>query len=236
MCTLELQNVSKSFGRTPALHDVSFSVASGECVLLSGGNGAGKSTLLGCIAGTVRPDHGCILLFPNGSKVSTGSRERSAGEAPRSLRRQIGFVSQALFLYDDLTVAENLRLFADCCSDESGLRILSEEIARFQLSAFLERRFSECSQGIARRASIVRALLARPDLLLLDEPYSSLDQIGRAALDQVLLQYKSAGKTVILASHDPEILARHTGPRLILRGGEVVDATLPQGQSQQALH
>jgi ABC-type multidrug transport system ATPase subunit len=179
----------------------------------------------------LRPDHGRILLFPSGSKLGTGD-----GETPRSLRGQIGFVSQALFLYEDLTVAENLRLFADCCNNDSGLRVLSEEVVRFQLSPFLERRVSECSQGIARRASIVRALLSKPELLLLDEPYSSLDQVGRTALDQVLSQYQSAGRTVLLASHDPEILARHTGPRLGLRGGEVAESTPRREQSQQALH
>lgn len=231
MCTLELQNVSKSFGRTPALRSVSFRVESGDSLLLTGGNGAGKSTLLGCIAGMLRPDQGRILLFPREAKLGADD-----AETPRSLRGQIGFVSQALFLYNDLTVAENLRLFADCCDSDSGLRVLSEEVIRFQLSGFLKRRVSECSQGMARRASIVRALLNRPELLLLDEPYSSLDQIGRAALDQVLDQYRNAGKTVLLASHDPEILARHAGPRLRLHGGAVEDFTRKQEEPQQALH
>ena len=155
---VELVRASRLYGGFAALREVSLRVQPGAAVLLLGENGAGKSTLLRLVAGLTAPSSGEVRVF---------------GEEPRAQRDRVAFMSHAPLLYDELTALENLRYFAELYS---GAGIEPERALHdVGLDPALPRRVGEYSQGMRQRASLARALMLEPDLLLLDEPFSNLD-------------------------------------------------------------
>lgn len=188
-----LRQISKVYGMRPILRGVDLVVAKGERLVLFGPNGAGKTTLLRITAGLTRPTTGAGTV--GGWPLST-----HAG-AVRSL---IGVVSHHTLLYDELSAEENLRLYAYLY----GLRTqgAAERIAEvlemtglYQRSADVVRTFS---RGMQQRLAIARALLHRPSVMLLDEPYTGLDQQAASRLDSMLSTMAEAGCTILLTTHD----------------------------------
>lgn len=202
MSLLTVSNLCKSFRYSFALRKVSFNVVEGESIVLLGNNGAGKSTLLSCIAGVLRADSGEIKL----------SGSSSPGDP--LFRRQVGFVSSELFLYEDLSVRENLQLFAELHLAEYSKPEIEAFAESFGVESFLGKRVAECSQGMKRRASIVRAMLLSPKVLLLDEPFAHLDQQSRENLSQILKSKVEQGITVLVATNDL-FVRKHHGKRII---------------------
>ena len=188
---IEARHLAKSYGERQVLDDVTFQLEQGQCLALFGPNGAGKSTLLKLVSLLIKPTNGELYL--GGTQV---------GEEQDGLRRRIGVLSHQSFVYDALSARENLdfygRLYglakpadrADQLLDQVGLSLFAGDPVR----AF--------SRGMVQRLSIARALLHEPDLLLLDEPYSGLDQSAVAMLDEVVDRAKAAGTTILLISHD----------------------------------
>lgn len=213
---VELTHVSRLYGSFAALRDVSLTLPAGSSVLLLGENGAGKSTLLKVIAGLVTPTLGSIHLF---------------GLSPTDARDRLAYMSHASMLYDELTGLENLRYFAGL--HESFLRpkpytLNPEEALRdVGLDPRLPQRLSEYSQGMRQRASLARVLLTRPDLLLLDEPFSNLDAASsRAMVDrlQSWLAETSAtntARTLILTTHQAELARPLAQTTLALQNGRI---------------
>ncbi len=160
---IRLENVSRLFGRFPALRKVSISFTTGRCYVLLGENGAGKSTLLRVLAGLLEPTLGSAQIFVD------GKGEKIAGQ-----RARIGYMSHAPMLYDELTAIENLRYFAAlyrtcaCLTPEAALQAVG-------LDPQLDRPVGQYSQGMRQRTSLARVLLPQPSLLLLDEPFSNMD-------------------------------------------------------------
>jgi NitT/TauT family transport system ATP-binding protein len=176
-------HVSKTYGRgTEALADVSLTVEPGEFVSLLGPSGCGKSTLL---------------------RIAAGLEHADAGRVERP-ERDIGFVFQDPTLMPWASVADNVALplrFARTRRDEIGPRV-AEALARVGLTAAAGAYPRQLSGGMRMRASIARALVTRPKVLLLDEPFAALDEIGRFALDLELLRlYADEGLTVIFVTH-----------------------------------
>ncbi len=174
----EAEGLVKRYRRAPVLNGVDFRVGPGEAVCLLGPNGAGKTTLLRIAATLVRP---------------------SAGVVRRAARARIGFASHHSLLYPELTVAENLRFHArlhqvaldlDALLEAHGLAHVRRTPARL------------LSRGTAQRAALARALLHRPDLLLLDEPFAGLDAASRGRLARMIAEARSRGAALILATHD----------------------------------
>jgi heme exporter protein A len=188
---LELRRVSKYFGDSAALRNVSLRFSSGECVLIYGPNGAGKTTLLRMLASLSQPTEGEIWL--DGDRVPRQSAE---------YKRRIGFVSHATLLYDDLTVQENLRLAGKLF----GLTGLDARIDfLLDLFAVQERRTElvrTLSRGLQQRVTLVRALLHEPDFVLLDEPFTGLDAASSSSLENVLRRLAEQGHAVIFSTHD----------------------------------
>jgi len=185
---VEVQGLGKRYGWTWALRGVDLRMAPGEKVLVFGPNGAGKTTLFKLIAGIVRPSEGRIRI---GGMDADGN--------PEAARRQVGFVGHRPFLYDDLTVRENLRFYGELYGiPKPSLRVdaLLEWVG-LRHAADLPAR--ALSQGMAQRISVARALLHDPSVLLLDEPFSGVDPQGRAVLEGVL---EEEGRTVLMATHD----------------------------------
>jgi len=189
---LEVSRVSKRFGRTNAVLDVSFEVDAGSVLGLAGPNGAGKSTLIRMLATVVRPTKGRITV--NGLDVVHKASQ---------VRQLIGYVPDVHSLYDDTKVWEYLSFFSRCY--KMPARIRSAAIAELlKLVDLFDFRFAYCnslSRGQQQKLLIARALLNEPELLLLDEPLAGLDAQSRIEMLEVFRELASIGKAVVIASH-----------------------------------
>ena len=176
----ECQAVTCRFGHFTAVHEVSIQIRRGEVVGLLGANGAGKTTLIRMLLGLQRPTAGQVALL---------------GEPPsRQTRRQIGYVPQGLGLYDDLTAAENMKFAAAVFGTSPAA--LPEEITR-RAGVPVGR----LPLGLQRRAAFAQALSHGPDLLILDEPTSGVDPLGRARLWDTIARAARAGAGVLVSTH-----------------------------------
>lgn len=203
---LKLDGVSRRFGRSLAVDNVSLEVASGTTTALLGPNGAGKSTLLRIAATLLRPERGSVRLF--------GLDPQSDG---LEIRRRIGFLSHESFLYPDLTPVENLQFYARLFGLDRADERIEKIVDELELGPWLSRPLRALSRGASQRAALARALLHDPDLLFLDEPFTGLDAESSDRLDQLLGRLRHAGKTVVLSTHDLGRVAALADHVVILR-------------------
>jgi heme ABC exporter ATP-binding subunit CcmA len=197
-------------GRFPALAGVDLDVARGEIVLLRGPNGAGKTTLLRVLAGLtpVTTGEGSVL----GLDLRTDAR---------AVRRRVGLLGHQSFLYDDLTVADNVRFWAR--AHGAAAAHATEAIEHLGLAGRLaDVPVAKLSAGQRRRASFAVLLARRPELWLLDEPHAGLDAVGRDLLDDLVVRAAAAGATVVLSSHEADRAEAIAHRTVHLQGGRVV--------------
>lgn len=190
---IKVENLSKSFGPVTALRGVNLSVAEGEFVVIVGPNGAGKTTLMRILATLSRMTAG---------QVSIGGHVLPAGAI--QARRQIGFVGHQPLLYGDLSAEENL-IFYGRLYDVSDLT--ARVTQALEMVDLAHRRYDlvrTFSRGMQQRLAIARAVLHQPRVLLLDEPYTGLDQDAAARLEQMLSSAARGGDTVVMTTHDLE--------------------------------
>lgn len=202
-------------GRFPALAGVDLDVARGETVLLSGGNGAGKTTLLRLVAG--------LLPVHQGEAEVLGT---DLVEDRRSHRRRIGFVAQDTGCYDDLTVRENLR-FASRAAGGTAAAV-GEAMDALELGRLADVRHGKLSTGQRRRLALAIAIAREPELFLLDEPHAGLDAPGRAYLDEVMRRAAGEGRSVLIASHELELVRPFASREVVLTNGQAHGA-VPAG-------
>ena len=199
-------------GRFPALAGTDLHVDSGEVVALRGPNGAGKTTILRLCAG--------LLPIAQGTAWVLGHDLR---DERREVRRRVGLVGHHTALYDDLTVAENVRFWgrAAGATDDDG----EAALVRLGLDGRLrDLTASRLSTGQRRRASIAAMVARRPELWLLDEPHAGLDEDGRDLIDALIAEAGERGATVVFASHEHDRVAR-IDPRVVqVDGGMVHEA------------
>jgi len=218
MALIEIEGLVKLYGLMPVLKKLDLTVNRGEFVALLGANGSGKSTLLRLL---------CALTKPTAGRITIGGWELPREAA--AVRAQIGLVSHKTLVYDNLTARENLVFFARLYNvplRERDQRIdgLLRRVGLHRRQDSLVRTFS---RGMLQRLSIARALLHQPDVLLLDEPYTGLDQSASAVLDAITLEAQSEGRTVIMTTHDLDRAARLAGRAVILARGQIAhDAPL----------
>jgi heme exporter protein A len=193
--SVEAREVSRHFGRRKALSRVSLQCRAGEIVGLFGPNGAGKSTLLALFS---------TLMQPSVGEIRFG--DRLAASLGDVLRRHIGVLGHDLFLYGDLTAAENLEFFGRLYGLPPAT--LPASVAAALATAGLESRAGDrvasFSRGLRQRLALERALLHQPRLLLLDEPFTGLDDESAAALTTRLRHIRESGGIVLMATHDFE--------------------------------
>ena len=189
--SLRFHEVSQVFGRRRALHRVSLGATAGTITALLGHNGAGKSTLLSIAA---------TLLRPTSGTVSYGDISAEAGGT--ALRARIGLLGHDLYLYQELTAAENLRFFAEIYALDGVERRIDAALERAGLADRRDDVVAGFSRGMRQRLALERALIHEPRLLLLDEPFTGLDEAARAALRARLDTARAAGAIVILTTHD----------------------------------
>ncbi len=188
---IEVSRLVKRFGPKIVLRNLDFSVQAGEFVALLGPNGAGKTTFLRILASLSSPTYG---------RVSIAGHELP--HQASAVRRRLGVVSHLPLLYGDLTAEENLsfygRMYAVPALEKRMNEVL-ETVGLVQRRKDLVRTFS---RGMQQRLAIARAVLHDPDVLLLDEPHTGLDQDACEMLDAILRQVASRGRTVVMTSHD----------------------------------
>lgn len=214
MSSVEIRDLFKSFGPHTALAGVTLSIGTGEFVTLVGPNGAGKTTLLRILATLLRPTSGTL-------RIAGLDPARDGAE----VRRRIGFLSHRTLLYDDLTAEQNLRFYARMYGlPDASARIdeLLEQVGLADRRHDLVRTFS---RGMQQRLAVARAVLHRPSILLLDEPYTGLDPQATDALSALLGELAGEGCTILLTTHDLE-RGLSVGHRVIVlsRGRVVYDA------------
>jgi heme exporter protein A len=187
---LVAHGVSRRFGPRTVVREVSLALADGDCLALFGPNGAGKTTLLRLLGGLLRPHGGTVTLHGH----------TLPGDA--DTRRLLGVVSHKSMLYDALTVRENVTFAAEC----QGVRDVRSAVDRvLDLLLVRDREHQPVralSRGLQQRVSVARALVHGPRLVLCDEPYTGLDDVGARALTGALRALKAAGATVVLITHN----------------------------------
>jgi heme ABC exporter ATP-binding subunit CcmA len=205
-----LDKVSKLFGSFAALRQVTANLEPGRCYVLIGDNGAGKSTLLRILAGLIRPSFGTVTVL--------------GGQEPQDARERIGYMSHAAMLYDELTAQENLRYFAklyagrDCLSPRAALLEVG-------LDPELNRPVGQYSQGMRQRTSLARVLMAQPELLLLDEPFSNMDMESARQMVELLAGFRQKNRTIVITTHQRELAAPVADFVLALKAGQLVSNT-----------
>ena len=202
----EAQGLWKFFGDYAALRDITLAVEPGSTVALIGRNGAGKTTLLRMFAGLSRAGKGHVLV---------------AGADPRepASRQTMGWLGHAISLYEDLSARENLRLFAELYGVRAPAAVADRWIERVGMQHAAGGLVREFSRGMRQRIALARAFLHRPALLLLDEPFTSLDDRAIALLQSLLAEARAEGRTVILSTHQlREALELSTHVALLARG------------------
>lgn len=216
---IESRAVTKRFGNFAALQGLDVTVRAGECVGLLGPNGAGKSTFIGCLYGVVQRSGGELSVFGH-----------DPAKNPRAIKQRLGVVPQENALDEGLTVRENMLLYARF----GGLRgraaatRIDELLAHMALETKRDAMIRMLSGGMKRRLAFVRALLADPELLILDEPTTGLDPAVRHVLWEKVLAYKQSGRTVLVTTHymhEAELLCDRIA---ILDRGVVVGAGAPR--------
>jgi heme exporter protein A len=204
------EGVLRTFAGTPVLAGVDLLVRSGDALALLGPNGAGKTTLLRILALLLRPTGGRLAIFG-----------RDARDAPPALRRRIGYVGHESLCYPDLTATENLAFYARLFDVPDARARIAELVAWAGLDGAARRPVRVYSRGMAQRLALARALLHRPDLLLLDEPFSGLDPEGVRALQERLVELRAAGHAIVLTTHDLERAAPVATRLAIVHRGRV---------------
>jgi ABC-type multidrug transport system ATPase subunit len=205
---VEVRDLSRHFGRRKALWNVGLTFRAGEITGIFGPNGAGKSTLIGILS---------TLVGATKGDVRYGTQ--SARELGDPLRRQIGLLGHDLFLYADLTARENLEFFGRLYGvGDLGARV-TEALAHGRLEDRANDRTSAFSRGLRQRLALERALIHDPKLVLLDEPFTGLDDESAGLLGTRLRGLRNRGAIVVIATHDFDSAEGLIDRVVCLRGG-----------------
>ncbi len=206
-----VRGLAKNYGHVEALRGLDMTVQRGTFLTIFGPNGAGKTTLLKVLATLTRPTQGTVLV--NGNDVVRKARV---------VRQQIGVISHNTYLYPQLTALENLEFYARMYGLRDGREQAFALLSRLGLSSRMHDRVATYSRGMQQRLSIARALLHRPQVLLLDEPYTGLDQHAASVLAQVLRDLRDGDRTVIMTTHNIEEGLAGSDRAAILVSGRLV--------------
>ncbi len=187
---VQLSGVAVRAGAVPILRDINLTVEQGQAVGLFGSNGAGKTTLLRVIATLNRPSAGTGRVL--GAELDRAERFE--------VRPRIGYIGHTPGLYPELTLGENLRFIAEAMGIDPDSCV--DHLDKVGLSGAIDRRADRCSHGMQRRAEFARVHMTGPDLLLLDEPHSALDDTAVALVDDLVKRTIARGGSAVLVSHE----------------------------------
>jgi heme exporter protein A len=208
---IDCRDIRKVFGPLQALAGVSFTIQEGDLVALLGANGAGKTTLLRLLSGL--------------SRASSGTAQVSGYDVrrqPQEVRRRIGVVSHQTFLYEDLSAEENLRFYGRMYGVKDLPGRIDELLGMMELGKRRGDLVRTFSRGMQQRLALARAMLHRPSVLLLDEPFTGLDVHATDLLTRFIAAAVADQVTVLMTVHDPDYALAHSRRLLVLRKGRLV--------------
>jgi heme ABC exporter ATP-binding subunit CcmA len=209
MDAIALEGVWKYFGDYPALRNVNFRLAPRECLALIGRNGAGKTTLLRILGGFSRPAKGAV-------HINGGSPRETA------TRRTIGIIGHGISVYDELSAIENLRLFGKMYGLSDVEARGNQLLERVGLGRVKEGLVREFSRGMRQRLAIARAFIHEPTVLLLDEPFTSLDDRAIAVLQSLLAEAAGRGASIVMSTHQLREAMELATQVVLLERGQIV--------------
>jgi heme exporter protein A len=221
---VEIRQLCLAYGATWALRGINLTLPQAETLVLLGPNGAGKTTLLKVLATLIRPTRGGGMVL--------GYDLRSARDA---IRGRIGVLGHNSYLYGDLTARENLRFFGAMGQRPFSESNIEEVLHRVELNTHADQRVRIFSSGMKRRLALARLLLGLPELLLLDEPYTNLDQKTMKLLNDFLQDYRHRGGTAILATHHISGGFAVADRIVMLKGGRIIFEEVKGEMSLQGL-
>jgi len=208
---LEIKGLKKTFSLKPILRGVDLFLDQGERMALLGANGAGKTTLLRILAGLIKPGAGT-------ARIGGWDIEQEA----QQVRHLVGFVAHQPYLYDELTALENLLFFGRMYGVKHARERSIELLQRVGLARRVGERASALSRGQLQRLALARAMLHSPQLLLLDEPETGLDEEGNELLEALLVEQTERGGTTLFTTHNLERALKFSDRISMLSGGRVV--------------
>jgi ABC-2 type transport system ATP-binding protein len=219
MNAVELSNVTKTFDRCLAVDDLSLSVPAGSIYGFIGPNGAGKTTTLRMIMNIIHADRGTIRVL---------GEQRLEAYTDR-----VGYLPEERGLYKKMKVRDLLRFYGGLKNDRGVHAEVERWLARLGLSDWGNRKIETLSKGMSQKVQFIAAVVSRPELVILDEPFSGLDPVNADALRDAVLELRSAGTTVIFSTHDMHVAEQMCDfIFMIFKGRKVLDGTLTAIQDQ----
>ncbi len=209
---IQISELTKRIGEKTILKGINLTVNKGETIAFLGPNGAGKSTILNILSGLVKPSSGVIKideLYFKDHKIE--------------IKKKIGFLAHDSYLYDYFSALENLMFFGrlyQVPDIENRAKKLIQEIG---LNFFINDPVRTFSRGMIQRLAIARAMLHSPQVLLLDEPFTGLDQQGKNLLNNMIFNMKANGTTTIFVTHDIDKAVTISDRIMIIKGGQLAD-------------
>jgi ABC-2 type transport system ATP-binding protein len=213
MPAVQLEHVTKTFGQHTAVSDLSLEVPPGSIYGFIGPNGSGKTTTLRMIMRILHPDSGRITVLG----------ERSLGAA----NDRVGYLPEERGLYKQMKVREVLRFYAALKGLRNSKPAVDDWLERMALAAWADKKVETLSKGMAQKVQFIATVVARPELILLDEPFSGLDPVNMEVLREAVLNLRKDGATVIFSTHDMAVAEKMCDfVFMIYKGQKVLDGTL----------
>ena len=218
---IQFEHVSKSYGKTPVLKDLNFTIPDGQFVVLIGPSGCGKTTTMKMINRLLEPDSGTIRI--DGQDIHSQDKVE--------LRRHIGYVIQQIGLFPNMTVAQNICVVPKLLKYDKARcdEIVQEMLQLVHMEQSANKYPSELSGGQQQRIGVLRALAASPPIVLMDEPFSALDPLTRESLqDEVKNLQQKLNKTIVFVSHDMSEALKLADIIIFMAAGEIVQMASPE--------
>ncbi len=218
---IEFEHVCKSYGKTPILKDLTFTIPDGQFVILIGPSGCGKTTTLKTINRLIEPDSGTIRI--GGKDIRRTDKVE--------LRRHIGYVIQQIGLFPNMTVAQNISVVPRLLKYDKPkcAGIVRELLKMVDMEEYADKYPSEMSGGQQQRIGVLRALAASPPIVLMDEPFGALDPMTRETLqDEIKSLQQKLGKTVVFVTHDMSEALKLADTIIFMESGRIVQAASPE--------
>jgi ABC-2 type transport system ATP-binding protein len=210
---VELENVSKSFGRFAAVEDLNLAIPRHAIYGFIGPNGSGKTTTLRVIMRIYLPDKGRVRVLGDESWHAANDR--------------VGYLPEERGLYKQMKVRDVLRYYAELKGRRDSKQDIADWLERMNLSAWGDKKVEALSKGMAQKVQFIATVIARPELVLLDEPFSGLDPVNAVAFREAILALKKEGTTIIFSTHDMSVAEKMCDfVFMIYRGKKVLDGTL----------
>jgi ABC-2 type transport system ATP-binding protein len=219
MDAIEIDRVTKVFGETRAVDDLTLSVREGAVYGFIGPNGSGKTTTMRMIVNILYPDEGTVRVF---------GEERAGGRSPH-----IGYLPEERGLYRRMEVRALLEFHGELRGGRSVTREVNSWLSRLDLAHCAERKVETLSKGMSQKVQFIAAVVPEPKLLILDEPFSGLDPVSAETMRAAILEMRDRGATVILSTHDMHVAETFCDSILMIyKGRKVLDGTLAAIQEQ----